>query len=432
MAKNIERVNYYEREYLRSFDFEAEQRYHIEMRRRLNLALHRWGIVFGLQLEQYKEFGNDYVRVLPGIAVDAHGREILLIATHTISDDDFRSSGIMRIDAKYSVWIEYSKALETPPSAGYRVCDLANQYTRWRESAKILIRNEDWPGPTKPEPLPFEELSDDPQNDGWPLFLGHMTVAGLSITYDNTTLLNRRYIGLRAQNIITPHNHPTPYDVLQTNAPKKPSTSLEIDTNTFINDNLVIGSDFTVPNSITPTPPTQPVGNAKVSSDLYLNGRFYINKTPKTASSTPPATWTHIDDYIKAIVPKITPQVVIGSDLIVVPSNPSKVATYPFSAPPIAITTTLGSVSGVEVIVGISGIRLRSAQDITDIAGDAVLQSVPIFIEVAARSIQFPSPTHPNYVLQVNFTVGPTTKAGPPFNPLIQQIQLNYTAIFRP
>ena len=45
MSSPIERVRYYEGEYLRSADFDAEQSYHIEMRRRMNHALHLHGIV---------------------------------------------------------------------------------------------------------------------------------------------------------------------------------------------------------------------------------------------------------------------------------------------------------------------------------------------------------------------------------------------------
>ena len=50
MSTDIERLRYYERQYLQSSDFTDEQTYHLEMRRRLNLALHLWGIVKGLQL----------------------------------------------------------------------------------------------------------------------------------------------------------------------------------------------------------------------------------------------------------------------------------------------------------------------------------------------------------------------------------------------
>ena len=36
MSNQIERLRYYDGEYLRSYDFTDEQAYHIEMRRRLN------------------------------------------------------------------------------------------------------------------------------------------------------------------------------------------------------------------------------------------------------------------------------------------------------------------------------------------------------------------------------------------------------------
>ena len=54
MAYNtdIERLNYYEGEFLGAVDFEAEQEYHRDMRRRHNLGQHTWGIVAGLDLAQ--------------------------------------------------------------------------------------------------------------------------------------------------------------------------------------------------------------------------------------------------------------------------------------------------------------------------------------------------------------------------------------------
>src|SRR5204863_3308665 len=82
MANNIERLNYYEREYLRSFDFIAEQNYHMEMRRRLNLALHLWGIVEGLDVKLGEVVAGAPAQyyISPGMAIDAYGREIFLFA----------------------------------------------------------------------------------------------------------------------------------------------------------------------------------------------------------------------------------------------------------------------------------------------------------------------------------------------------------------
>src|SRR5438874_2180980 len=48
----IERLRYYEHQYLGALDFEDEQGYHRDMRRRHNIGLHAWGIVVGLELEE--------------------------------------------------------------------------------------------------------------------------------------------------------------------------------------------------------------------------------------------------------------------------------------------------------------------------------------------------------------------------------------------
>lgn len=44
---DIVRLNYYEGEYLGAVDFEAEQVYHRDMRRRHNVGAHSWGIIAG-------------------------------------------------------------------------------------------------------------------------------------------------------------------------------------------------------------------------------------------------------------------------------------------------------------------------------------------------------------------------------------------------
>ncbi len=78
MAEEIERVNYYQLEYLGAEDFKAEQAYHRDMRRRHNVGHHTWGIVAGLELvEKAKPSGAGYdVFVQPGFAIDGFGREI--------------------------------------------------------------------------------------------------------------------------------------------------------------------------------------------------------------------------------------------------------------------------------------------------------------------------------------------------------------------
>jgi hypothetical protein len=55
-SDDIKRLNFYEKQFLRTQDFQDEQAYHIEMRRRHLIAHHTWGIVVGLNIEPEKYF----------------------------------------------------------------------------------------------------------------------------------------------------------------------------------------------------------------------------------------------------------------------------------------------------------------------------------------------------------------------------------------
>ena len=70
----IKRLHYFNGQFLKEQDFTDEQKYHLDMRRRLNQRLHAPGIVFGLDVIP----GANKVTVQPGMAIDAQGREIVL------------------------------------------------------------------------------------------------------------------------------------------------------------------------------------------------------------------------------------------------------------------------------------------------------------------------------------------------------------------
>jgi Chaperone of endosialidase len=83
MADPIKRVNYFKHQFLRAKDFNEEQGYHVEMRRRHNRLLHTWGIAGdGLKLSFTQ--GATAVKVSPGMAVDREGREIVLVEEQTV------------------------------------------------------------------------------------------------------------------------------------------------------------------------------------------------------------------------------------------------------------------------------------------------------------------------------------------------------------
>src|SRR5580698_6941999 len=94
---DIERLNYYEGEFLGAADFEAEQEYHREMRRRHNVGQHTWGIVSGFDLVQIPNGAVDPngglpevdIYVQPGMAVDGFGREIVGLNKMQLTPDLF-------------------------------------------------------------------------------------------------------------------------------------------------------------------------------------------------------------------------------------------------------------------------------------------------------------------------------------------------------
>jgi hypothetical protein len=71
----FERTRFFFGKLLTAEDLEREQRYHIEKRWLLNRMLHGPGVVSGLEVTPR---GGSGVRVAPGLALDAHGRELLL------------------------------------------------------------------------------------------------------------------------------------------------------------------------------------------------------------------------------------------------------------------------------------------------------------------------------------------------------------------
>src|SRR5262249_54965638 len=98
----VSRVNYFSRQILRTQDFEDEQAYHLEARRRHNIGQHLWGIVSGLELTADKD-GTVYVT--PGFAIDGFGRELVLPAGKPIPPSAFDD----KLASSLDIWAVYSR-----------------------------------------------------------------------------------------------------------------------------------------------------------------------------------------------------------------------------------------------------------------------------------------------------------------------------------
>lgn len=79
MADITKRVNYFDRQFLRAAEFQDEQAYDLDRRRRHNRLLHGPGVAEGLQVSG--NANDTFVSVSPGTAYDALGQEIVLPAT---------------------------------------------------------------------------------------------------------------------------------------------------------------------------------------------------------------------------------------------------------------------------------------------------------------------------------------------------------------
>jgi len=100
-----QRMNYFDRQFLRADDFQAEQAYHVDRRRGHNAGFHSAGVVEGLLVSPGGQTGT--VTVERGWAVDTRGREIVLATPRS----DVPTGGV-----NVDVWISYPdpEPLSTP------------------------------------------------------------------------------------------------------------------------------------------------------------------------------------------------------------------------------------------------------------------------------------------------------------------------------
>jgi hypothetical protein len=100
---DIKRPNYFTSQFLVERDFNDEQAYHVNMRRRHNRLLHAFGVADGLLVTRA---GPTSVQVSAGTAVDRDGREIVLQDPRTFP---LQTSG-NNLDV--FLWIAYGEFLD--------------------------------------------------------------------------------------------------------------------------------------------------------------------------------------------------------------------------------------------------------------------------------------------------------------------------------
>jgi hypothetical protein len=238
---DIERLNYYEGEFLGAQDFQTEQDYHRDMRRRHNVGQHTWGIVSGLDLVQIPNNTNAPdgkpavdIYVQPGMAVDAFGREIIALTKTQLTQDLFSPYVDMNNPGSQPmyIWISYAQLMLQPPADPCARANQPNAFGRVQEAFALTV-TKDSTGPTNDliivdgkavappaqtgdivfpadDSIPYQEFSTDDSAVTWYILLGQVLwypASGVfEQTDDSTAATGREYAGNVSSTIFSPDN----------------------------------------------------------------------------------------------------------------------------------------------------------------------------------------------------------------------------------
>ncbi|MEA2337517.1 MAG: hypothetical protein QOE82_1524 [Thermoanaerobaculia bacterium] len=204
-ADDILRLNYSENQFLGVTDFDDEQAYLIESRRRIRIADRTWGILSGLVIQP--STSGPYV-VTAGAALDAYGREIYVFEDTPLDVLEIGSKlANHATPATLKIWISYAIEDTSPAAAGYLTCADAALNTRTRESFRLIYQDDPVPfdaqlvDDTTRWPVAVQDLPDDPKEAAWPLLLGTIEWNGAAIT--KVVDAGRRYSGLHGAEVLS-------------------------------------------------------------------------------------------------------------------------------------------------------------------------------------------------------------------------------------
>jgi hypothetical protein len=346
------------------------------------------------------------------LAIDREGREIFLFSARQIDQTDLQQN-LVTTGGDYEVWLQYRKDPDVPPSAGYGQCNESGQFTRWAESAEVLIVQKGTKGKTW---RPTDPVPDD---NGLPgVIVGIVSVD--PNTLDITKVappLHPEYIGLRASRIKAPVN-PATFSIANENTALNPAVSLGIEMNVFAEKNLIVGDDFSLPGpggKLVPPPPgfPSPRGNLKVDGNLFLKGDMYAYVGPD---------WMRLKEYIATLIPDVKVGTVQASGL------QSKGVNLSNDVLKFSIDTK--NAGPPQVVLAVSEIVWLSINDFnTWKAAAAVDKTTPIQVNAAVTK-QTRNAAGTGWEFEVTWTIGPADTAGTLMP--ITGFTANYIAVIAP
>ena len=136
--QGLERLHYFNGQRLAAKDLEVEQTYHMRVRRLLNRGLYTAGVITGLEVLQVD---SRHVRVKGGVALDAGGREVILLGDATLAVPNRRPSSAL---PGFFLVIRYDEETEPGDEAHCKESSGTTPPARIRE-APLLSWTETWP-----------------------------------------------------------------------------------------------------------------------------------------------------------------------------------------------------------------------------------------------------------------------------------------------
>jgi hypothetical protein len=214
MSERIARPTFYEGQILRAADLELGQGYTRGAMARHERYLHTPGIATGLELTVDKSTGVVEVKLAPGIAVDATGRQIVVDRQRTLAAEDLDSLGVL-IPADtdpavkpedrpwHPVFLVGHDESSTPPSLS-RGCGGGGQPNRTDETYLISYG---FPSDRGDDP-PSIEVSDGPDVTPAPrVLIGYVQWDGVSGFADAQAIpkagMSPPYAGARADEVVS-------------------------------------------------------------------------------------------------------------------------------------------------------------------------------------------------------------------------------------
>ncbi len=447
MSTRIERLRYYDGEYLRSFDFEAEQNYHLEMRRRLNMGLHLPGIVEGLEIQSRLESTVTTCWINPGMAVDAYGREIFVASSKTFDlDDDAFKSNRINPPGDFSVWLRFRKSATGAPSIGYSTCNEKGVTTRWQESFDVVLLLQGSPeertyNNPPATPVAMGAMSEDAANDRVAVYLGTVSISAdgdfaipelkqkppaAEMVTSTEADGARPYIGVRAQRIAPPVDARSSFNILTLNTAQNPATSVEVDGTFFAKENLIVGGDFDVAPKSIKAPAS---GNAKVTGDLYLRGAMY---------SLQNGNFVTLDAYIANAIKNFVPDIKTGTVPIVIgqiPKGTTATAAAASGSVTFQVNSALARISSFSFSASLAKVELDKSDAVSKILDPAkLIQGFSVEVSAKVAPSSGTAPVNP-FDVTMFWSIAPTLQdPGNPANLLVpvKSLSVAYTIVFYP